>query len=224
MITIRDYAKENNVSYEAIRKQIKRYEDELNGHIIKQNRTQFLDDIAVAILDQHRRENPVIIVNQDTDSRLKQLEDENKNLLIKVAQQADKISQLNEDLKNKIEQMTSLMLENKEKTFLLEQKKDQAEEINQLKEQLDQEKKEQLNQQVKQLKARKSQEERKARTKRLIEIGAAVESVLNRPIEHDELPKLIDFLKTQEQRGHFFSKAMNKDSQNVNPNTVDLDF
>ena len=75
MITIRDYAKENNVSYEAIRKQIKRYEDELNGHIIKQNRTQFLDDIAVAILDQHRRENPVIIVNQDTDYRLKQLED-----------------------------------------------------------------------------------------------------------------------------------------------------
>lgn len=145
MITIRDYAKENNVSYEAIRKQIKRYEDELNGHIIKQNRTQFLDDIAVAILDQHRRENPVIIVNQDTDFRLKQLKDENKNLLIKVAQQADKISQLNEDLKNKIEQMTSLMLENKEKTLLLDQKKDQAEEINQLKEQMDQEKKEQLN-------------------------------------------------------------------------------
>ena len=145
MITIRDYAKENNVSYEAIRKQIKRYEDELNGHIIKQNRTQFLDDIAVAILDQHRRENPVIIVNQDTDYRLKQLEDENKNLLIKVAQQADKISQLNEDLKNKIEQTTSLVIENKEKTSLLEQKKDQAEEINQLKEQLDREKKEQLN-------------------------------------------------------------------------------
>lgn len=72
------------------------------------------------------------------------------------------------------------------------------------------EKKEQLNQQVKQLKARKSQEERKARTKRLIEIGASVESVLGRPIEHDELPKLIDFLKIQEQRGHFFSKAMNK--------------
>ena len=34
------------------------------------------------------------------------------------------------------------MLENKEKTFLLEQKKDQTEEINQLKEQLDREKKE----------------------------------------------------------------------------------
>ena len=41
--------------------------------------------------------------------------------------------------------MTSLLLENKEKTFLLEQKKDQTEEINRLKEQLDREKKEQLN-------------------------------------------------------------------------------
>lgn len=83
-----------------------------------------------------------------------------------------------------------------------------------MRESKNQKKKEQLNQQVKQLKARKSQEERKARTKRLIEIGASVESVLGRPIEHDELPKLIDFLNTQEQRGHFFSKAMNKQSEN----------
>ena len=68
MVSIRDYAKMNNVSYEAIRQQVKRYEDELNGHIIKQNRTQFLDDVAVDILDQHRKENPVVIINKDTDS------------------------------------------------------------------------------------------------------------------------------------------------------------
>ena len=67
MVSIRDYAKMNNVSYEAIRQQVKRYEDELNGHIIKQNRTQFLDDVAVDILDQHRKENPVVIINKDTD-------------------------------------------------------------------------------------------------------------------------------------------------------------
>ena len=54
-------------------------------------------------MEEHRKENPVVIINKDTDSRLKQLEDENKNLLIKFAQQADTISQLNEDLKNKIE-------------------------------------------------------------------------------------------------------------------------
>lgn len=45
---------------------------------------------------------------------------------------------------------------------------------------------------------------------------------LNR-MEYDELPKLIDFLKTQEQRGHFFSKAMNKDFQNYNSNNDEQD-
>lgn len=49
------------------------------------------------------------------------------------------------------------------------------------------EKKEQLNQQVKQLKARKSQEERKARTKRLIEIGAEIESIFGKEIDKNEI-------------------------------------
>lgn len=49
------------------------------------------------------------------------------------------------------------------------------------------EKKEQLNQQVKQLKARKSQEERKARTKRLIEIGAEIESIFGKEINKNEI-------------------------------------
>jgi len=136
MITIREYARKNNVSYEAIRKQIKRYENELKEHIIKQNRTQFLDEVAVEILDRHRGESPIVIVNQDTSSKLQLLEEENKNLLVKVAAQADKISQLSEELKNKTEKMTSLLLEDKEKTLLLEQK-NQEEELERLKKELE---------------------------------------------------------------------------------------
>ena len=139
MITIREYARKNNVSYEAIRKQIKRYESELKEHIIKQNRTQFLDEVAVEILDRHRGESPIVIVNQDTSSKLQLLEEENKNLLVKVAAQADKISQLSEELKNKTEKMTSLLLEDKEKTLLLEQKKNQEEELERLKKELEEE-------------------------------------------------------------------------------------
>jgi len=60
----------------------------------------------------------------------------------------------------------------------------------------------------KQYRARQNQAERKARTKRLIEIGGAVESVLGRSIEKDDLPKLIHFLKAQEDRGGWFTKAM----------------
>ena len=50
----------------------------------------------------------------------------------------NKIINLQDELKVKTEQMTSLLLENNEKTFLLEQKKDHAEQLNR-------EKKEQLN-------------------------------------------------------------------------------
>lgn len=64
------------------------------------------------------------------------------------------------------------------------------------------------------LRHRENEKERKARTKRLIEIGASVESVLGRPIEKEDLPKLIAFLKTQEERGQFFSKAMARSEEN----------
>ena len=52
--------------------------------------------------------------------------------------------------------------------------------------------------QKKQLEKRRKEEERKIRTHRLIEIGAAVESVLGRCIEIEEIPKLIAFLNRQE--------------------------
>jgi len=39
-----------------------------------------------------------------------------------------------------------------------------------------------------------------------------VESVLGCPIEEEDLPKLIGFLKRQETNGKFFSKAMQKES------------
>ncbi|MBS6560505.1 MAG: relaxasome subunit MobC [Clostridiales bacterium] len=73
-----------------------------------------------------------------------------------------------------------------------------------------QRKMEQLKAQEKAIKARQAQAERKARTKRLIEIGAIVESVLGKSIEKEELPKLKTFLEEQENRGHFFSKAFIK--------------
>ena len=64
--------------------------------------------------------------------------------------------------------------------------------------------------QAKALKKRQQEEERKKRVHRLIEVGAAVESVLEAPIEEEDLPRLIAFLKKQEANGKFFSKAMQK--------------
>ena len=39
-----------------------------------------------------------------------------------------------------------------------------------------------------------------------------VESVLGAPIEEEDIPKLIGFLKKQEANGKFFSKAMQKET------------
>ena len=57
---------------------------------------------------------------------------------------------------------------------------------------------------------REKEIQRKARTKRLIEVGGAVESVLGHPIEKEDIPNLIAFLEQQEKRGNYFSKAMKK--------------
>ena len=65
--------------------------------------------------------------------------------------------------------------------------------------------------QRKELEKRKKAEESKNRTHRLCQIGGAVESVLGCPIEEEDLPKLIGFLKRQEANGKFFSKAMQKE-------------
>ena len=64
--------------------------------------------------------------------------------------------------------------------------------------------------QIKQLEKRKKEEERKARTHRLIVIGGVVASVLDRDFVDGDDMRLMNFLKQQERNGSFFSKAMNK--------------
>lgn len=70
-------------------------------------------------------------------------------------------------------------------------------------------KQEQLKAQEKALRQRHSEEERKKRTRRLIELGGIVESVLGRPTTDQDKVRFMYFLKLQERNGGFFSKAMN---------------
>ena len=70
-------------------------------------------------------------------------------------------------------------------------------------------KQEQLKAQERQLKKLQNVEERKKRTKRLIEMGAIIESVLGRPVTDEYKERLRSFLRKQETNGSFFTKAMN---------------
>lgn len=71
---------------------------------------------------------------------------------------------------------------------------------------------EQLMARERDLTKRHNAEERKRRTRRLIEIGGITESVLGRPLTDQDKVRFMYFLKLQEQRGGFFSKAMNEDN------------
>ena len=72
-----------------------------------------------------------------------------------------------------------------------------------------QKRQDQLKAQEKALKKRQSEEERKRRTRRLIELGGIVESVLGRNTTEEDKIKLLNFLKKQEANGNYFTKAMN---------------
>lgn len=119
MITIKDYAKQKGVSYEAIRKQIKRYDAELEGHLIKQNRFLMLDDEAVQFLDGKRSENPVIVYEQNKDEELEQLRQENKMLLIQMNTIQDQLGKVQQKL---IAEMSTTKLLTQEKVQYLEYK------------------------------------------------------------------------------------------------------
>ncbi|MCR5485953.1 MAG: DUF3847 domain-containing protein [Lachnospiraceae bacterium] len=75
-------------------------------------------------------------------------------------------------------------------------------------------KQDQLHAKEKALRQKRSVEERKNRAHRLIEIGAAVESVLKKTmgedgiIEKKDIPALIQFLERQEKNGKYFSNAI----------------
>lgn len=119
MITIKDYAKQKGVSYEAIRKQIKRYDKELEGHLVKQNRFLMLDDEAVRFLDGKRSENPVIVYEQNKDEELEQLRHENKVLLIQMNTVQDQLGKVQQKL---IAEMNNTKLLTNEKVQYLEYK------------------------------------------------------------------------------------------------------
>lgn len=80
---------------------------------------------------------------------------------------------------------------------------------------------EQLQNQKKALLARQKIEGRKARTKRLIEVGAEVEAALGFSLDTPEVRKALgDFLRDQERRGKFVSKwidAAVPEQKNVTP-------
>lgn len=97
MITIKEYAKHVGKSQQAVYKQLnsKKNKVRLDGHLIKENGTTYLDDEAVKILNESRQ-TTVVLIDQEKNEEIERLKEENRNLLLKIAMQADKIAELSE--------------------------------------------------------------------------------------------------------------------------------
>ena len=94
MISLKDYAKQNNITYEAVRAQVKRYHQELEDHIVRDGRTQYLDDVAVAFLDERRQKNPVVVYQQSKDEAIEAMRLKLEDAYRKIADQAVRITEL----------------------------------------------------------------------------------------------------------------------------------
>ena len=81
LISLKEYARIKSISYEAVRQQVTRYREELGSHIVKDGRQQFLDEEAVAFLDDRRQKNPVIIYQESKDEEIEALREERQRLL-----------------------------------------------------------------------------------------------------------------------------------------------
>lgn len=99
---IKDYAMSRGITYEAVRRQLKQYAKDLEGHVTKKGKTYLLDDQAVTILDGHRINKTVVVeptdnMVKDEVERLKAEIDQLKNQVI--ALQNDKIKYVEDKAK-----------------------------------------------------------------------------------------------------------------------------
>ena len=119
MVSIKDYAASHGVSYEAVRRQIARYSGrEMDGfrisdHIIKVNRTQYLDDEATAFLDARRAQNPVVVQQEQRDETIERLRAEVDRLQKRLITAQDEYRVLLED-KHEIELREQKLLADKD--------------------------------------------------------------------------------------------------------------
>ena len=125
LVTLKQYAEDQKISYEAVRKQVVRYAEELSDHVIKKDRTQYLDEVAVKFLTEKRRESPIVLVNMDQSEENQRLKEQLEMLKAQLMtaqnellKEKDRVIELQDEAKKTIEdraKYTALLEDNKAK-------------------------------------------------------------------------------------------------------------
>lgn len=132
-MTLKEYATKNNISYEAVRQQVKRYSEELKNHVEVINRVQYLDQFAVEFLDHKRKNNIVAVYNQEKNENQSQLEKEVNQLKGRLAQRNEDYQELLNRLDQTSKQLALLDSLEKEKDELKNKLQTSEDKVNELK-------------------------------------------------------------------------------------------
>lgn len=113
--SVKEYAKEHGITIQAVYQQINRKKNKefLQEHIFKRDGVKYLDEEAVAYLEHQRVHAPTIIMQTDDKERIEQLENENKMLLLKVAELQETIIAKSEKIEQ-LQEANILLLEQKQ--------------------------------------------------------------------------------------------------------------
>lgn len=98
VISLKDYAKQHDITYEAVRQQVARYREQLGDHIVIDGRQQFLDEDAVTFLDTKREKNPVVIQNDDIKAELDETKAALERLKFEYAKKEGQVDLLKQQL------------------------------------------------------------------------------------------------------------------------------
>lgn len=118
MLKIKDYALNHGVTTQAVYKQISNHKKELEGHIIKEKGTRYLDQEAIRILESYRENSPSIVVEQGNKEEVESVRLENQKLKEELLVLQKKYIDIQEENRENLKQLV-----------MLQQKTDQLEEL-----------------------------------------------------------------------------------------------
>lgn len=113
MLSVKQYADSRGISGTAVRKQLARYAEELEGHIVVTSRRRMLDDVAISFLDQHRQPKTLVIDGEATlADQVEVLQEQMKKL--QETSMLEEIEFLRKELadsRNRVNQLQAGMIE-----------------------------------------------------------------------------------------------------------------
>lgn len=108
MMKIKDYALNHGVTTQAVYKQISNHKKELEGHIIKEKGTRYLDQEAIRILESYRENSPSIVVEQGNKEEMESVRLENQNLKEELLVLQKKYINVQEENRSNLKQLVML--------------------------------------------------------------------------------------------------------------------